>query len=206
MDLVSLLTIAGAFFVAAASPGPATIAVATVSMSAGRRSGLLFGMGLAVGLAFWGVVAAGGLGAILLASAQALSILKLLGGAYLIWLAIGNVRSAMSHETSIAVQSEQARSFAKGLLLNLSNPKAVFAWMAVLALGFEDASGVAHLVLSTGTCMCIGFLIYAGYALGFSTPGAMRVYSKLRRWIDSVAAGLFAIAGAELIRSAFSRQ
>lgn len=51
-DLTSLLTIAIAFFIAAASPGPATLAVATVSMHAGRKSGLLFGAGLALGLAF----------------------------------------------------------------------------------------------------------------------------------------------------------
>ena len=93
-DIANLATIAAAFFVAAASPGPATIALASQSMGAGRRAGLAFGSGLAVGLAFWGVVAAAGMGAILQASTGALTAMKLLGGAYLLWLAYGSARSA----------------------------------------------------------------------------------------------------------------
>ena len=42
----SLLAIALAFFVVTVSPGPANIAVATVSMNSGRKAGLLFGIGL----------------------------------------------------------------------------------------------------------------------------------------------------------------
>ena len=55
-DSVGLTTAAAAFFVVAASPGPATIAVAGVSMRSGRQTGLRFGYGLSVGLAFWGLV------------------------------------------------------------------------------------------------------------------------------------------------------
>jgi threonine efflux protein len=64
-NLDSYLAIAVAFFIVAVSPGPANIAVATVAMHSGRRPGLLFGLGLSVGLAFWGVVAATGLGVML---------------------------------------------------------------------------------------------------------------------------------------------
>lgn len=205
-DIASLIAIAVAFFVAAASPGPATIAVATVSMSAGRKTGLLFGTGLSVGLAFWGLVAATGLGALLQASSYALSILKLLGGAYLLWLAYKAARSAANVGKAPATPAEQRHDFRHGLLLNLSNPKAVFAWMAVLALGLDDGSGAGHVMLATGLCVVLGFLIYGFYALIFSTSGAMVIYSRTRRWIDGAVAGLFALAGIGLIRSAFVRQ
>ncbi|MBM7068009.1 LysE family transporter [Actibacterium sp. 188UL27-1] len=55
---------------------------------------MLFGAGLSVGLAFWGVIAATGLGATLKASAHGLTLLKLLGGFYLLWMAYGAARSA----------------------------------------------------------------------------------------------------------------
>ncbi|MEM7464542.1 MAG: LysE family transporter [Pseudomonadota bacterium] len=204
--IASLMTIAAAFVVAAASPGPATIAIATVSMNAGRKSGLLFGMGLSVGLAFWGLVAATGLGALLQASSHALSLLKLLGGAYLLWLAFNSARSANSAvETQVDLGTER-RDFNRGLLLNLSNPKAVFAWMAVLALGLGDGSEAGHVILATGLCIVLGFLIYTSYALIFSTSGAMAVYRRTRRWIEGAVAGLFALAGLGLIRSAFVKQ
>lgn len=173
-DLTSLLTIAIAFFIAAASPGPATLAVATVSMHSGRKSGLLFGAGLALGLAFWGLVAATGLGAILQASSYALSVLKLVGGAYLLWLAWMSARSAMvKADMSVPPKSTRYTGFRHGLVLNLSNPKAVIAWMAVLALGLDDGGSAAQVMLATGTCMVLGLAIYMLYALVFSTSGAM---------------------------------
>lgn len=54
LDVTGLVAVATAFFLVAASPGPATVALATVSMSAGRRAGWQFGLGLSLGLAFWG--------------------------------------------------------------------------------------------------------------------------------------------------------
>ncbi|MEO0328521.1 MAG: LysE family translocator [Pseudomonadota bacterium] len=205
-DIASLMTIAVAFFIATASPGPATIAVATVSMNAGRKTGLLFGLGLSIGLAFWGLVAATGLGALLQASNYALSILKLLGGMYLLWLAYNSARSAASSAaTKIAFVAERGY-FRRGLLLNLSNPKAVFAWMAVLTLGLGNTSQVHHVVVATGLCMVVGLFIYVSYAFLFSTSGAMAIYRSTRRWIEGAVAGLFAIAGLGLIRSAFVRQ
>ncbi|MEM7684064.1 MAG: LysE family transporter [Pseudomonadota bacterium] len=206
LDIVSLTTIAVAFFVAAASPGPATLAVAAVAMSAGRRTGLVFGMGLSVGLAFWGVVAATGLGALLQASASALFVLKLAGGAYLLWLAYLSARSAATEAPAQTDPRHSRRAFRSGLLLNLSNPKAVFAWMAVLALGLSDGSGTGYVVVATTLCIVLGLLIYSVYAVVFSTPGAMAIYRSVRRWIDGAVAGLFALAGFGLIRSAFVRQ
>mgnify|MGYP001255933584 CR=1 FL=1 len=203
-DLTSLLTIAIAFFIAAASPGPATFAVATVSMHSGRKSGLFFGAGLALGLAVWGLVAATGLGAILQASSYALSVLKLVGGAYLLWLASMSARSAMvKADMSVPPKSTRHHGFRHGLVLNLSNPKAVIAWMA---LGLDDGGSAAQVMLATGTCMVLGLAIYMLYALVFSTSGAMALYRKTRRWIDGAVAGLFAAAGIGLIRSAFVKQ
>jgi threonine efflux protein len=75
-----LVSVPLAFLIVTISPGPANIVVATVAMSAGRRRGLAFGAGLSVGVAFWGAVAATGMGAVLQGSAIALTILKVLGG------------------------------------------------------------------------------------------------------------------------------
>ena len=99
------------------------------------------------------------------------------------------------------------RWFKRGLFLNLSNPKAIVAWMATLSIGVGvgDGDGVWQVVLATSLCITLGILIYAGYAFAFSMSGAMKGYARLRRWIDGVVSGLFAIAGAGLIRSAFAR-
>lgn len=206
LDIASISAIAAAFFVAAASPGPATLAVANVSMSAGRKAGLRFGLGLSVGLAFWGLIAATGLGALLQTSTYALVTLKLLGGMYLLWLAFNSARSAAQTTLSEAEFHEGQFSFRQGLFLNLSNPKAVFAWMAVLAIGLGESGETHQVILATGLCIALGFFIYAFYALMFSTSGAMAIYRSTRRWIEGAIAGLFALAGLSLIRSAMIKQ
>ncbi len=201
-DVASLLTVATAFFIVAASPGPATLATATVSMSSGRQNGLIFGAGLSVGLAFWGLVAATGVGAMLQASNITLVALKILGGAYLLWLAYLSTRSACQKKSELSSVVSNGSWFKRGLLLNLSNPKAVLAWMATLSLGIGDSNGIWQVILATSLCVMLGFMIYSGYALVFSTNGAMNIYARLRRWIDGVVAGLFAMAGLSLIRLA----
>ncbi len=203
--LVDLTSIVLAFLVVTVAPGPANLAVATVAMRSGRQEGLLFGAGLGMGLAVWGLVAATGLGAILQSSATALSVLKVAGGAYLLWLAWQSGRSALRPDTAPAPEPGKGRWIARGLILNLSNPKAVVAWMAALSMGLGSGDTGAHLVLPTLLCAAIGFLNYSGYALAFSLPGIMAGYQKLRRAIDSAAAALFAAAGLGLIRSALIR-
>lgn len=210
IDWAGLSAIFAAFFIVAASPGPATLAVSMVSAASGRKSGIVFGLGLAIGLAFWGLVAATGLGAVLEASTSLLLALKIAGGAYLLWLAYGAARSALratAKDVSLKIRSSlpERRLFARGLVLNLSNPKAVFAWMAALSVGLGPDGGLLNLAMATLVCALIGLMIYSAYATAFSVAAIRYGYVKFRRRIDGIVAAFFAIAGLSLIRSAFAR-
>ncbi|MEL7171707.1 MAG: LysE family transporter [Pseudomonadota bacterium] len=190
-----------AFFVAAASPGPATLAVAATAMAHGRAAGLALGGGLAVGLAFLGELAAAGLGPLMLESTTALLVLRLLGGGYLLYLAWVSARSAWRAGAgeSAAPAVEGRVAFRRGLLLNLLNPKAVLAWIAVLAIGLPAGAGFAELVTVTLACAAMGFAIYAGYALVLSLPPAMAFYGRVRRGLEAAFAAVFGYAGLRLI-------
>lgn len=205
IDVFSLTTIASAFFVIAVAPGPATLGCAAISMAHGRRAGLGFGLGLGMGLTFWGVLAAVGLGAVLAASAQMLTLLKLVGAGYLFWLAWQSGRSVVATSKTEAVQTKQGRWVWKGLLLNLSNPKAVFAWLATLSLGLAPDAGILAVSIATILCAAIGYLVYLPWIYGFSHPPIMAVYRRIRRWVDGGIAVLFAAAGFGLVRSALAR-
>jgi threonine/homoserine/homoserine lactone efflux protein len=201
MNEVDVWASLAAFFVAAASPGPATLAVSTVAMARGARAALWSGLGLSLGLAFWGLVAAAGLGAVLTQSATALFVLRLAGGAYLLYLAWQSARSALASHAGEAPTpaGSGARLFRRGLLLNLTNPKAVLAWMAVLALGMEAGTGTAALFVTTAACALLGGAIYAVYALAFARPAVRAVYRRARRGIEAVVAGFFGYAGFRLV-------
>ncbi|MBO9472974.1 LysE family translocator [Shimia sp. R10_1] len=205
IDLTSLALTALAFFVVAVSPGPANVSNAAIAMSFGRKSSLIYGAGLSTGLIFWGLVAASGMGAVLQSSFYVLMVLKVLGGAYLLWLAWQSGKSAARAGKAEVAMTNQGRWFWRGVVLNLSNPKSVIAWMAALSVGLGPEDGFASVVAATSVCILAGFANNALYSLLFSVGGMMTAYRKCRRWIDGFVAGLFAVAGLGLIKSAFSR-
>ena len=206
VDFGSILPALFAFAIATSAPGPANIATAMIAVRHGRRAGLLLGLGLSVGLAFWGIIAATGLGAVLQGSEIVLTALKILGGLYLVWLAIQSWRSAESQPTAKVDGQKDRRWFMVGLLLNLTNPKAVFAWIAALSLGLGIGDSTAQVVLATALCVFWGCVNYTLYALAFSLPKAMDGYRQVHKWVGRIVAGIFLLAGFGLIRSAITRQ
>ena len=189
MDLTSYLAIGLAFFAVAVAPGPANIANAVLAMSRGRGPSFQFSLGLTAGIAVWGAVAATGLGAVLQGSLYLLSALKVLGGLYLLYLAWQSARSATRPASEVALQTAGGnRWFLRGLMLNLSNPKTVIAWMAALAVGLDAGATPGALAWGVGVCLAVALSVNLGYMLVFSLGGMMTVYRRIRRWIDAVVA------------------
>ena len=205
ISIPTLLTVGAAFWIVAVTPGPANLSNAAVAMRYGRKTSMIYGAGLSLALILWGLVAATGMGALLQTSASALFVMKLLGGCYLLYLAWQTGKSAAKPREAIVAVSGTGRWFWRGLILNLSNPKTVIAWMAALSMGLDSQGTVLSVVLSTIVCMVVAILNNMMYSLIFSTGGMMAVYRRWCRWIDGISAALFSIAGLALIRSAFAR-
>lgn len=209
LDLFTLLNIGFAFFVIAISPGPANISNATIAMSKGRKTSLVYGAGLSTGLVFWGLIAASGLGAILQSSVYLLMTLKVFGGLYLIWLAYLSAKEALVPKVDQTKWREETATakawFIRGVLMNISNPKTVVAWMAALSVGLDANDGTQSLIAGLLVCIVVGFATNAFYSIGFSFHSVMSWYKKASRWVNGVISVLFSIAGIGLIRSAFSR-
>ena len=204
LDVAALLSVGLAFFVVAVSPGPATLSNATIAMHYGRKPSFVYGLGLSTGLVFWGVVAASGMGAVLQASLHVLMGLKVLGGLYLLWLALRSARAAWTPDANDQAPVASRNLFVRGLVLNLSNPKSVVAWMAALSIGLDADDGLPAVLAATAVCIVVGFAVNALYTVVFSMPGMMRGYRRCRRWVSGAVAAVFAVAGAGLIRSAFN--
>jgi len=189
------------FAIGVASPGPATLAVMNVSMRSGRGQGLAFGLGVCSGSLFWGLLSAMGLSSVLASNAQLLLVLKVLGAVYFLWLAFKLLRSAW-HGRSVQSKITHhyghfARQFIAGLALHLVNPKAMFVWMAVIAIGLSKMQ-TPNSVTAVGltlVCWSLSVVVFTCYAIVFSTDKAIAVYQKMARWIDGVCGVAFALAG-----------
>ncbi|PYB74083.1 LysE family translocator [Rhizobium wuzhouense] len=190
------------YLVAVLSPGPATMAIASTSLGEGRRHGFAMAAGVFCGSMSWALAASAGLATVLTHYAHALTVMRIVGGLYLLYLAWRAFRSAASATDPLAkgvVGASYGRTFLRGYAIHLTNPKAIFAWLAILSLGLPvGATGVTVAVIVAG-CLVTGFTVFMGYAWLLSLPGALKAYRSARRYIDGTLAVLFAAAGARLL-------
>ena len=203
--LPSLLVILTIFTVGVASPGPATLMILGTAISRGRSSAVALSLGVVTGSLFWGCIAAFGFVAAIKASASLFTAMKLAGGLYLFYLAFRAWRSALTTSHSLEVQSTKAmslrRSYVRGLLLHLTNPKAPLVWLATLSVGLGDAAPLPFLVLAIVLCELVAIIVFVGYAFLFSTPTASQFYISFRRPFDAVLGLLFGAAAIKILTS-----
>jgi amino acid exporter len=194
------------FFVAIASPGPNVLAVIGTAMSIGRPSGIALALGVAAGSFCWALLTAFGLSAVLVYYAQALTMIKIAGGVYLLWLAYKSLRSAVAaHDIEARALAGSVRSHAgyaiRGFTIQMTNPKAALAWIAIISLGLKEHAPLwVGFSIVAGTSL-LSVVIHCMYAVAFSTPIMVRLYSKARRWIQATLGALFAVAGVRLLAS-----
>jgi len=204
--LPGILLAYSAFLLAIASPGPNVLAVIGTSMSVGRSSGIALAMGVATGSFTWAVLTVFGLSAILASYASALIAIKIFGGLYLLWLAYKSFKSAASQHNIEAKELAGGRRtplgyLKRGYLIQMTNPKAALAWIAIISLGLRhDAPLWVGVAIVIGTFI-LSIVIHLLYAVAFSTPIMVKVYGKARRIIQGVLGTFFALAGLRLLTS-----
>lgn len=195
-----------AFLLAIASPGPNIMAVIGTSMSVNRASGMALAMGVASGSFTWALLTVFGLSALLATYASALLAIKIFGGLYLLWLAYKSFKSAASRHDIEATELAGGRRsplgyLQRGYIIQMTNPKAALAWIAIISLGLEPGAPLwVGAVIVLGTFM-LSVAIHLLYAIAFSTPAMVKLYGKARRGIQGVLGTFFAFAGLRLLAS-----
>jgi threonine/homoserine/homoserine lactone efflux protein len=190
-----------------ATPGQDMILVMSRSVAQGAAAGVATAAGVSVGLVGHTALAALGLGALLRASEWLFIALKLVGAAYLIYLAVTLLRTRRGDLTlNPANQRSIARLFVDGALSNLSNPKIAIFYFAFLPQFV--ASNADHPTLQL---LALG-LVFAGLTFLVKAPvgiSAGALSSWLRRR-PSVLLWLYRSSGVVLlglgVRLAFERR
>jgi len=202
LDSIDLPLILVAALIGAASPGPATLAIAGTSMKSGRRHGLALATGITTGSFMWSISAAFGLGAVMLANAWAFEVLRYFGATYLLFLAYKSARSAFKPASTkvlgISIHST-GTAYTKGLMLHLTNPKAILFFGSLFSIGVPAHSSIEALAVVIAAVGFQSFLIFHGYALLFSNGAVTTGYAKMRRWFEAVFAVAFGIAGFKIL-------
>lgn len=211
MDSISLylpgiLLAYAAFLLSILSPGPNILAIMGTSMSRGRSSGLALALGVSSGSVCWALLTAAGLSALLASYAFALTVIKIAGGLYLLWLAFKAFRSAASRQDIEAgslggTELSPHAYFLRGLIIQMTNPKAALAWIAIISLGLQAGAPlwVAAVIVLGNSLFSVS--IHCFYAVVFSTAPMLRIYGRARRWIQGLLGAFFTFAGLKLLAS-----
>ncbi len=166
-----------AVFTALSLPlGPNAVTIMSVSAAAGLRRAAMVALGFVLAGIIHASAASVGFGALLLASAELFTAVKLAGAAYLAWLCIRMWRRRTVSASGRPGTAEAAAALVRrGVLVSLSNPKAVLSYMAIFPQFIEPAAPlVPQLAVLMPTAAVIVFAVYMGYA-GLAAP--------LRRWL-----------------------
>lgn len=204
--LMLFLTVALVHLVALMSPGPDFFFVSQTAVSRSRGEAMMGVVGISLGIVIWAGVALMGLNLILQKMAWLHQIIMVGGGLYLCWMGWQLLKSARSKrdttETEVqVVLPARGRTFLRGFLTNLSNPKAVIYFGSVFSLFVgDDVSAGARwglFVLIVGET----FAWFSVVACIFALPVMRRGYQRLSKWIDGLAGVLFTGFGIHLILS-----
>src|SRR6266850_1801612 len=185
------------------TPGPDTVYILGRSVAQGREAGVASALGICVGSIFHTCAAALGLSAILATSALAFGTIKLIGGAYLVFLGIKMILDRRKH---LSLPSNFRRrttiaAFRQGVFTNVLNPKVALFFLAFLPQFIDPASNMKVLAflslgltfVTTGTIWC---LVLAWFASVFSDR--LRGNETIEQWLNRATGALFVFLGLRL--------
>jgi len=130
-------------------PGPGIFYVAARTLSGGRRAGLASTIGTGLGGLVHVMAGAVGVSAIILASAELFTTLKLIGAFYLVWLGFRTFRDADRLTPNQVAAPTRERAFRDGVLVEALNPKTAAFFLAFIPQFIDPSAGYPALQFIT---------------------------------------------------------
>ncbi|MGN6378511.1 MAG: LysE family translocator [Gaiellales bacterium] len=175
-------------------PGPSVLYIVGQGLRDGRRAGAVATLGVHIGSLVHVAAAVAGLSALLASSADAFSVIRVAGAAYLIVLGIRMLVSPAHGELRAAEPAGLRRVFWRGALVNTLNPKTALFFMAFLPQFVDPRRGaVPEQVAALGlTFILLGLMSDSTWAMLAGTLGQrLRRSGRLLRWQPRVSGCLF---------------
>ena len=176
---------------AAASPGPDFAYVTRQSLVRGRRAGLLASAGIALGLGIHIIYSAAGLATLIAHSVHWMTAIKLVGGAYLLYLGFMGLRSRRAIGDPAAAGAgagnapvSASRQVLGGFLCNALNPKAPIYFLALYTVVLSPDLPWPTLVAYGAWIMLLQWLWFTLVALVLAHHRVRDRLMSVRHWID----------------------
>ncbi|MEM9030194.1 MAG: LysE family translocator [Pseudomonadota bacterium] len=205
MDWTHILSFAFVAGLLVMSPGPNGVLIAKTVPTSGRTAGFANVAGFVAAFYLHGALSILGISLLLVRSAEAFFIVKMLGAAYLCWLGIKALHDAWTGAT-VAVGVPPARTrrtlftaFGEGFLTNALNPKVSMFYLAAFPQFIPTGDGAAASAL---LLVCVHAAINAIWfglmVVLFSRLAAAARGGQFQRWLKGVTGVVFIAFGLKL--------
>lgn len=187
-------------------PGPDQALITHNALAGGRSGGVLTMLGGALGLTVHAGAAAVGLSALLVASAQAFTVVKIVGACYLAWLGIQMLREGFRSRRSAeadepAVSPERSVYLRQGFLSNALNPKVALFFVTFLPqfLTADGGSPRAQALLLSAVFAVLYLAWFSLYVVSVERLGRWLRRPRVRARIEQVTGSVLVTAAARLL-------
>ncbi|MCY6380748.1 LysE family translocator [Hoeflea prorocentri] len=199
MTIEHLLAFNIALFAAIVSPGPALLLSIQTTLRSGRSAGIAVGIGLGLMASLWTMMALLGLETIFKIMPWAYVAMKILGAAYLLYIALVMWKGARD---KIEAQTAPSRNaFRQGFLVNAFNPKSVLFAAAVLVVIFPKHMTLIENAAVVFNHLMVELCFYSAVAVAMSTPAARNTYLRAKVYLDRIASLVLSALGLRLLLS-----
>ncbi|MEP4770414.1 MAG: LysE family translocator [Roseibium sp.] len=205
MSLELVLSFAAVAALLVMSPGPNGVLVAKTFPVSGRFAAFANVGGFVVSFFLHGLLSILGISAILVHSADAFFVFKMVGAAYLFWIGFKALKDAVMHKT-VALKVQPAKrkrtvvkAFGEGFLTNALNPKVSMFYLAAFPQFIPAGEGAfAGSLMLVGVHAGINALWFGGMILMLSRVGRAASRPAFQRWLKGVTGLVFMGFGLKL--------
>lgn len=203
-----VLAFAGVAALLTITPGADTMLVVRNALGFGKKAGILTTTGVCCGLFIHAILSALGLSLILVTSAEAFTVVKLAGAAYLFFLGGQSLYRALVHSSQAkstqppdagAARKTNGRAFSEGFLNNLLNPKIAVFYLAFLPQFIKPGDpALAKSLLLTGIHFVMGILWLSFVSIFIGAVSGYLSRPAVRRSLDGVTGAILIAFGIRL--------
>ncbi len=143
ISVQAFLLFLAAALVVAITPGPGMFYIAARTLAGGHAEGLASSVGLGLGGLVHVLAGAAGLSALMMASAEGFTVLKVVGAFYLIWLGLKTWRDARITQPTEIRTTGARRALREGILVEAFNPKTAAFFLAFIPQFVDTTAHVA---------------------------------------------------------------
>ena len=186
-------------------PGVDQLMVLRNTLAKGRAAGIATAFGIGTASSVQAILVSLGVGALIVASQPLFEAIRWFGVAYLLWLGFTSLRSAVRGEygeLTGTLAHGPLKGFRDGALVNITNPKMLVFYLALLPQFVAADAPVTQWVLFAMMVPLIGTAFLVGITLVIDLARAVLLRRAVRRTIDGTSGALLVAFGLRLAREA----